>query len=730
MRDLKYTNFYKLYRHVTNPKIRVHNHSLYHRIYIDGVQKEVYIKQREESSDVIVRMEMIYPSAGEIWYLRVLLLNKAFVSYEDARTCNGITYPTFQLSALAYEFINSHNETQLCFQEALLLSSPPELRFLFAILTMQGFPTLSIYEDQECWEALTLDYRHDIRLLQSREAINNYLLLDLHKLFVENHCSLRDYSLPEPQEYPTELAIERLKYNAEEQLVVLNELNINSPNNEDQEQLFQTIKLSIDLNETCKYFIQGQAGCGKTTLAKKILAYTRSQNYVALGCASTGLATTIYEDFHTAHDLFCYPVVEDGAEDESNQPECEISKHPDRAELIQHAKVIIWDEMVSNHREIYEAAHRVTNGFKGKIIIGMGDWRQTLPIVKYGETQEILSACLKRSLLWNEFTVLNLNINMRLSQIQKRIDSNIISFGDTYLSSREYSSDLEQLRQQNKYGSLILAIGDGVDYHLDCDQVYKEKKQGLLMYRLTALPFFQLTEIGMRDGLQWLYPQGFSNDPDFVSSAILAATNQQVDQWNSIVQDMNPSQLFELKSKDSLCEVDDPHGHIERMLSNTVLNNFQHVSAPSHQLLLKVGDICLITRNLSKAYGLANNTRVKLLHISQSSIRVQTLGSSPKSAMVPRIYFKFRIKFQESYQMMRLQFPLRLAYSMTYNKCQGQTMKKVLLDISNPPFAHGHLYVALSRVTNYQDIKIICKDDQLLENSPVINNVTYPEIIE
>jgi ATP-dependent exoDNAse (exonuclease V) alpha subunit len=79
--------------------------------------------------------------------------------------------------------------------------------------------------------------------------------------------------------------------------------------------------------------------------------------------------------------------------------------------------------------------------------------------------------------------------------------------------------------------------------------------------------------------------------------------------------------------------------------------------------------------------------------------------------------------------MLILQFPLRLAYSMTSNKCQGQTMKRVLLDIYNPPFALGHLSVALSRVTNDQDVKIIGKTDQLFENSPVINNVTYPDVI-
>jgi hypothetical protein len=92
-----------------------------------------------------------------------------------------------------------------------------------------------------------------------------------------------------------------------------------------------------------------------------------------------------------------------------------------------------------------------------------------------------------------------------------------------------------------------------------------------------------------------------------------------------------------------------------------------HTTVPPHLLELKVNDICLVTRNLSKTYGLANNTRVRILEISdrKTVIRVQTLDNEPKSATISRIRFKFRLPFGRSFQLTRIQFPLRLAYCIT-----------------------------------------------------------------
>ncbi|GFT44117.1 ATP-dependent DNA helicase [Trichonephila clavipes] len=47
----------------------------------------------------------------------------------------------------------------------------------------------------------------------------------------------------------------------------------------------------------------------------------------------------------------------------------------------------------------------------------------------------------------------------------------------------------------------------------------------------------------------------------------------------------------------------------------------------------------------------------------------------------------------------RLEFPILLAFAMTINKSQGQTLKKIRgLNLENPCFYQGQLYVACSRV--------------------------------
>jgi ATP-dependent exoDNAse (exonuclease V) alpha subunit len=63
---------------------------------------------------------------------------------------------------------------------------------------------------------------------------------------------------------------------------------------------------------------------------------------------------------------------------------------------------------------------------------------------------------------------------------------------------------------------------------------------------------------------------------------------------------------------------------------------------------------------------------------------------------------------------------------MTINKSQGQSVTHVGLDLQTPVFSHGQLYVALSRCTSGQRIKVLFPDDQPHTKT---TNIVYPEVL-
>jgi hypothetical protein len=370
---LKYTEFFKIY--IVVKKIsasQLANRKHWH-ITIPNVG-QLYICERDPSREIVVRMEFLWPSAGEFFYLRLILLHRPCLSFVDALTVEGILYDTFQASALKQKLVTDEKEASACFNDAANWSTPRELRLLFVTMTLEGFPTLRFLDNinnDRFFTALTLDFSRDANVPTNRASLMNKLLNDFVILFQEHGKNLTDYGLPEPEVVETELQRHAIQYPPDEQIIVFERLQQEQPNNIEQAELFKDIVNKLDQGCTAKVFVNGKGGAGKSTLAKKLIAYTRMKSKVAAGCASTGLAATNFEGlgFETAHLFFCYPVVEEEDRDESEPPVCQLWKKAGRQELLTCVKLIIWDEFLSNHRELYEAAYRATNGFEGIVLV-------------------------------------------------------------------------------------------------------------------------------------------------------------------------------------------------------------------------------------------------------------------------------------------------------------------------------------------------------------------------
>lgn len=74
------------------------------------------------------------------------------------------------------------------------------------------------------------------------------------------------------------------------------------------------------------------------------------------------------------------------------------------------------------------------------------------------------------------------------------------------------------------------------------------------------------------------------------------------------------------------------------------------------------------------------------------------------------------------FQYKRHQFPVKLAYAITYNKCQGITLNVVGVDQRENVFSHGQLYVALSRTGSPNN-------QFILSTTKFIKNIVYTEIL-
>ena len=97
-----------------------------------------------------------------------------------------------------------------------------------------------------------------------------------------------------------------------------------------------------------------------------------------------------------------------------------IGPHSDHARFLRYVDIIFWEELPMSNRAAVECTNALlqllmgnTKPFGGKVVIGLGDFRQVAPVVRNGGPTASLDASVRSSLLWSHFQILRLHQPVR-----------------------------------------------------------------------------------------------------------------------------------------------------------------------------------------------------------------------------------------------------------------------------------------------------------------------------
>ena len=160
------------------------------------------------------------------------------------------------------------------------------------------------------------------------------------------------------------------------------------------------------------------------------------------------------------------------------------------------------------------------------------------------------------------------------------------------------------------------------------------------------------------------------------------------------------------------------------------LNSLNPSGLPPHKLVLKVNTVVMLIRNLNAKQGLIYGARLVVTHMGNYTITARLIDSG-KTVLTPRITLTPSDP-TIPFAMSRKQFPIKVAFAMTINKAQGQTLQTAGLYLPDPVFAHGQLYVAFSRVKNFRSIHVCVVEShqqKVTDEAIITPNIVYKYIL-
>lgn len=634
-------------------------------------------KARVRDSRTIGRVHTVSPTAGDVFYLRILLHHdhcKGKTSFQNLMTVNGLPRSSYQEVCRELGLLQDDSEWDKALTESAVTENCPALREFFIIILLFCEPA----DEKTLFENHFMEWVDDIKSAASKkgmtltvEQLRTLVLLDLEAKLQSREKELVDFKLPRPTKEelskvqslnnPVPVLIrEELDFDVNEmKRLVAERVPKFTP---DQLEAFNTILKAVKEDNPLCMFLDARGGCGKTFTLNTVLAAVRSLEpggCVALAMATTGIAANLLLLGRTFHSRMKAPLT---------PTEDSIFAIPGQStlkKLLEQARILLIDEATMLHRFQLEGLDRTLRDilddarpFGGKTLVLTGDFRQTLTVVPRASRAGIVDCCINRSHLWSLFTVKTLTVNMRVKasgdpELQ-RFDEWVLSLGDgTALTVKDTD---------------LVEIDDDL-----CHKVESNTDKDVEAERRSMNEFVEIVFPNVKENIadtEWLEGR-----------AILAPTNKKVDELNDMLADSLPGNPTVLSSSDFL----DNEGDIFRY-SIEYMNTLNPPGLPRHQISLKPNMPLMLLRNLCPQKGLCNGTKlifIKLHGIWSLECTISGGEHRGRTVLIPRIVLHPK-EGMYPFDWSRRQFPVRTAFAITINKVCKPVPLNYILKYSPP----------------------------------------------
>lgn len=419
----------------------------------------------------------------------------------------------------------------------------------------------------------------------------------------------------------------------------------------DNKEFFYALKLVEE--KGLNIFLTGKAGTGKTTFLRYLKTTSRKNIVIA---APTGVAAinaggmTIHSLFQiNPGSLFYYDdhrLRKKSAPGDKNKDTIydHFKLSANKREILKNVDILVIDEVSMVRCELLDVIDKVLRAFGGN---------ENLP---FGGKQIIL-----------------IGDGFQLPPVVKNDVKDILGIhydNFFFFGSKSFQTSSPQF--------------------IELEKIYRQKNDKVFIDLLNRIRINEVTSEDIQT-LNRLVDQDFDFSRE--NYIFLGTHNAQVEQTNS-------RKLSELNTE-------------LKIFQATVSGNFPDDDMPTAKKLeLKVGAQVMFVKNDTGTERRYFNGKIgKISKINDNGIWVDTQDSS--GILVERaIWEKIEYRWDEKEKKVVekvvgsfTQYPLKLAWAITIHKSQGLTFERVYADITDA-FAPGQVYVALSRCTSLEGLKL------------------------